>query len=52
MTQIHKSVCAAQKQNKTQADQDASVKRSLKKIKNSPVTKVFADIADLLSINI
>ena len=34
MTQIHKSVCAAQKQNKTQADQDASVKRSLKKIKN------------------
>jgi ATP-binding protein involved in chromosome partitioning len=34
MTQIHESVCAAQKQNKTQADQDASVKRSLKKIKN------------------
>ncbi|MBW1752422.1 MAG: P-loop NTPase, partial [Deltaproteobacteria bacterium] len=34
MTQIHESVCAAQKQNKTQADQEASVKRSLQKIKN------------------
>jgi ATP-binding protein involved in chromosome partitioning len=37
MTQIHESVCAAQKQNKTQADQDASVKRSLKKIKNKVI---------------
>jgi ATP-binding protein involved in chromosome partitioning len=34
MTQIHESVCAAQKQNKTRADQEASVKRSLQKIKN------------------
>jgi len=34
MTQIHESVCAAGKQNKTQADRDALVKRSLQKIKN------------------
>jgi ATP-binding protein involved in chromosome partitioning len=34
MTQIHESVCAAQKQNKTRADQEALVKRSLQKIKN------------------
>lgn len=34
MTQIHESVCAAQKQNKAQKDRDASVKRSLQKIKN------------------
>ncbi len=34
MTQIHESVCAAGKQNKTRADQDVLVKRSLQKIKN------------------
>ncbi len=34
MTRIHESVCATGKQNKTQADQDALVKRSLQKIKN------------------
>jgi len=34
MTQIHESVGAAQKQNKTRADQEASIKRSLQKIKN------------------
>ena len=34
MTQIHESVGAAQKQNKTRADQEALVKRSLQKIKN------------------
>ena len=34
MTQIHESVGAAQKQNKTQADREALVKRSLQKIKN------------------
>lgn len=34
MTQIHESVSAAGQQNKTQADRDALVKRSLQKIKN------------------
>ncbi|MEE8431231.1 MAG: Mrp/NBP35 family ATP-binding protein [Candidatus Desulfatibia sp.] len=34
MTQIHESVCGAQKQNKGQKDRDAAVKRSLQKIKN------------------
>lgn len=34
MTQIHESVCAAQKQNKAQKDRDVLVKRSLQKIKN------------------
>ena len=34
MTQIHESVCAAGKQNKTQKDRDVLVKRSLQKIKN------------------
>jgi len=34
MVQIHENVEAAKKQNKTQTEQDASVDRSLKKIKN------------------
>ncbi len=34
MTQIHESVCAAQKPNKAQKDRDALVKRTLQKIKN------------------